>query len=70
MDLPTERSQRVHHEWSLRYVGLLFIIAFLRTMAYVEVFLTDKLRPKVKDDVKVTKIWFPSREKGLSLIHI
>ena len=64
MDLPTERSQRVHHEWSLRYVGLLFIIAFLRTMAYVEVFLTDKLRPKVKDDVKVTKIWFPSREKG------
>ena len=33
-------------------------------MAYVEVFLTDKLRPKVKDDVKVTKIWFPSREKG------
>lgn len=67
MTLPTETAQRVHHEWNMRYLGLLIIVYFLRTMAYLEVFLTDKLRPKVKDDVKVTKIWIPSREAGRSI---
>ena len=64
MVVPVDKVDRIHHEWTLRFFGLLVLVNFFRLLAYYEVHSTDKLRPQVKDDVKVTKIRVPSRDKG------
>ncbi|KAL4402060.1 hydrolase [Malassezia pachydermatis] len=62
-----ESVGRQHHEWTWRYFCLLMQIYLLRMLAYIEVALTDNLRPKVKDDVKVTMIQVPSRDPGRTI---
>ncbi|WFD27349.1 hypothetical protein MNAN1_002345 [Malassezia nana] len=59
---------RIHHERTWRYVCLYLYVFVLRLLARVEVALTDKLRPPVGPDVKVTKVHIPSRDPGRSIV--
>jgi len=59
---------RLHHEWSWRYISLWLHVFILRLLAEVEVAMTEKLRPPVAPDVKVTKVRVPSRDKGRSIV--
>ncbi|WFD31742.1 hypothetical protein MSPP1_002781 [Malassezia sp. CBS 17886] len=53
-----------HHKFGLRYLWLLLKVYFLRVMSYIDVYATNSLRPKPRDDVRVERIRFPSRDKG------
>lgn len=65
--LPTASIGRLHHEFGWSYIKLLFEVYLLRCLAYLDVYLTDHLRPKVNDDVKVTTVYIPSRDKGRTI---
>ncbi|WFD35304.1 hypothetical protein MCUN1_002155 [Malassezia cuniculi] len=51
------------HPWPL-YLYLLIQIYFVRSLAALEVYLTDKLRPQVGDDVTVEDAKIASRDDG------
>lgn len=57
-----------HHQLKPYFIVLLIKVYFLRLMALLEVALTDKLRPKPKDDVRIEKFKFPSRDAGRDLV--
>ena len=62
----SEKSE--YHAWKPYFFWLLLKVYFLRLMAYVEVALTDKLRPHPGNDVRIERVKFPSRDKGRSIV--
>ena len=64
MPIRTPFEARPLHGFNLRYLFLVIYVWFLRCLAYLEVYLTNHLRPLPGPDVTVSKVWFPSRDKG------
>lgn len=62
--------ERHKHSWLL-YLNLVIVMRCVRALAYLEVYLTDKLRPKVREDVLVEHTSIPSRDAGRNIpVHI
>lgn len=59
-----------HHVFSFHFLWLLLKVYFLRIMSRIDVYMSDHLRPHPKDDVRVEKIRFPSRDKGRMLTAV